>query len=117
MQFGIIGSGSWGTALVKILTDNGKSVNWWVRNPQISDHLRKKNHNPQYLSSVYFDMNRLRLTSDLDRLIRDSDCLVIAVPSAYIEEAFDRLTPRNIQWEESAFCCERNSSRKEPVIE
>jgi glycerol-3-phosphate dehydrogenase (NAD(P)+) len=91
MQFGIIGSGSWGTALVKILTDNGRSVNWWIRNPQISDHLRKKNHNPQYLSSVYFDLNRLRLTSDLDKLITDSDCLVIAVPSAYIEETFDRL--------------------------
>jgi glycerol-3-phosphate dehydrogenase (NAD(P)+) len=91
MQFGIIGSGSWGTALVKILTDNGKSVNWWIRNTQISDHLRKKNHNPQYLSSVYFDMNRLRLTSDLDKLINDSDCLVIAVPSAYIEETFDPL--------------------------
>ena len=51
----------------------------------------KKGHNPQYLSSVYFDISRLNLTNDLEELIRDSDCLVIAVPSAYIEQIFDDL--------------------------
>jgi glycerol-3-phosphate dehydrogenase (NAD(P)+) len=93
MRFGIIGSGSWGTALVKILTDNHLKVNWWIRSTVIIDHLKKKNHNPQYLSSVYFDLSLLRLTNDLKELIRDTDCLVIAVPSAYIEQIFDGLPP------------------------
>jgi glycerol-3-phosphate dehydrogenase (NAD(P)+) len=91
MRFGIIGSGSWGTALVKILTDNHLKVNWWIRNTAIADHLRKKNHNPQYLSSVLFDISRLNITNDLEKLIRESDCLLIAVPSAYIEQIFDGL--------------------------
>jgi glycerol-3-phosphate dehydrogenase (NAD(P)+) len=91
MRFGIIGSGSWGTALVKILTDNQQSLNWWIRNPGVIDHVRKKGHNPQYLTSVYFDINRLNLTNDLVKLINDSDCLIIAVPSAYIEQIFDPL--------------------------
>jgi len=91
MRFGIIGSGSWGTALVKILTDNHTKVNWWIRSTVIIDHLKKKNHNPQYLSSVYFDLKLLRLTNDLKELIRETDCLVIAVPSAYIEQIFDGL--------------------------
>jgi glycerol-3-phosphate dehydrogenase (NAD(P)+) len=91
MRFGIIGSGSWGTALVKILTDNQQSLNWWIRNPGVIDHIRKKGHNPQYLTSVYFDINRLNLTNDLVKLINDSDCLIIAVPSAYIEQIFDPL--------------------------
>jgi glycerol-3-phosphate dehydrogenase (NAD(P)+) len=95
MQFGIIGSGSWGTALVKIMTDNKLTLNWWIRNPVILQHLEKKGHNPQYLSSVYFDLSRLRITSQLENLIRDSDCLVIAVPSAFIEQIFDGL-PRDI---------------------
>ncbi len=91
MRFGIIGSGSWGTALVKILTDNQQSLNWWIRNPGVIDHIKKKSHNPQYLSSVYFDISRLHLTNDLEKLIRDSSCLIIAVPSAYIEQIFDPL--------------------------
>ena len=95
MQFGIIGSGSWGTALVKILTDNKHTLNWWIRNPSVLQHLEKKGHNPQYLSSVYFDLARLRITGNLENLIRDSDCLVVAVPSAFIEQIFDDF-PRDI---------------------
>jgi glycerol-3-phosphate dehydrogenase (NAD(P)+) len=91
MRFGIIGSGSWGTALVKILNDNQYRINWWVRNEAIREHLQKKSHNPQYLSSVVFDIPRIQVTGDLKELIGDSDCLVIAVPSAYIEEIFDTL--------------------------
>lgn len=91
MRFGILGSGSWGTALVKILTDNHHTVNWWIRNTGIIEHLKKKNHNPLYLSSVYFDINRLRLTDHLQQLIEDSDCILVAIPSAYIEEIFQKL--------------------------
>jgi len=92
MRFGMIGSGSWGTALVKILTDNHQPLNWWIRNPKIIDHLSRKNHNPQYLSSVFFDISQLHLTNDLEKVIQDSDCLIVAVPSAYIEALFDALS-------------------------
>jgi glycerol-3-phosphate dehydrogenase (NAD(P)+) len=87
----MVGSGSWGTALVKILTDNQLSLNWWIRNPVIREHLQKKSHNPFYLSSVNFDTRQLSLTNDLQQLIRDSECIVIAIPSAYIEQTFEEL--------------------------
>jgi glycerol-3-phosphate dehydrogenase (NAD(P)+) len=93
IRFGIIGSGSWGTALVKILTDNRQTLNWWIRNPATLEHLKKKGHNPQYLSSVNFNTALLNLTNNLEDLIRDSGCLVVAVPSAYIEQIFDGLAP------------------------
>ncbi|MEJ0083635.1 MAG: hypothetical protein WDM78_22400 [Puia sp.] len=38
-------------------------------------------------------MSRLNLTSDLEMLIRDSDCILIAIPSAYIEQIFHQLPP------------------------
>ena len=88
MRFGMVGSGSWGTALVKILTDNQQSLNWWIRNPVIREHLLKKGHNPLYLSSVNLDTHRIFVTDDLQSLIRGSDCLLIAIPSAFIEEVF-----------------------------
>lgn len=84
MRFGVIGSGSWATALAKILTDNGASINWWIRNPTIIQHLKNRRHNPQYLPSVNFDLAKIELYSEVKDVIATSDCLLIAVPSAYI---------------------------------
>ena len=95
MRFGMVGSGSWGTALVKILTDNQRSLNWWIRNPVIREHLQKKGHNPLYLSSVNFNTQQLSITNNLQDLIHNSDCVVIAIPSAYIEQTLEAL-PRGI---------------------
>ncbi|MBS1599725.1 MAG: NAD(P)-binding domain-containing protein [Bacteroidetes bacterium] len=95
MRFGIIGSGSWATALAKILTDNNNAINWWVRNESMSKHIQSRHHNPNYLSSVYFDISKLSLSNDLTKVITESDCMVIAIPSAYINETLKHL-PRDI---------------------
>ncbi|MFN8242891.1 MAG: NAD(P)H-dependent glycerol-3-phosphate dehydrogenase [Ferruginibacter sp.] len=87
MQFGILGSGSWGTAIAKILTDNGQHIHWWNRNAQAIQHILTRHHNPQYLSTAYFDTAKLSLTTDAAEVIRNSDCIIIAVPSAYADDA------------------------------
>ena len=84
MHFGIIGSGSWATALAKILTDNKLPINWWIRSPAVIEHMRARHHNPHYLHSVYFDTGLLNISSDVTAVIADSDCVLIAVPSAYV---------------------------------
>jgi glycerol-3-phosphate dehydrogenase (NAD(P)+) len=94
MNFGIIGSGSWGTALAKILTDNGNSICWWNRSEAAIIEFKKRKHNPQYLSAAKFEMDKLTLTSAVQEVISSSDIIVIAVPSAYIKEILFSL-PRN----------------------
>lgn len=89
--FGIIGSGSWATALAKILTDNKHPVNWWIRNEATINHFRAKHHNPHYLSAVHFDASLLSLSNDLEKVINNSGILVIAVPSAFVEKSFVQL--------------------------
>ena len=91
MKFGMIGSGSWATALVKMLTDNGKKVNWWSRNEEILKHISARGHNPHYLSSVQFNTGLLQLTNDLQGLIHSVDIIVVAVPSAYLAETLGSL--------------------------
>ena len=95
MRFGIIGSGSWATALAKILTDNNASINWWIRNEAVIEHIENRHHHPHYLSSVYFDTSQLVLTSNINQVIAESDCLVMVVPSAYIDSVLEKL-PKNI---------------------
>jgi len=89
--FGIIGSGSWATALAKILTDNGHHVNWWIRNPETIGQIQKRKHNPHYLSSVYFNTSQLSLDNDITKVIAASDVIIVAVPSAFIEETLKNL--------------------------
>ncbi|HOZ68621.1 MAG TPA: NAD(P)-binding domain-containing protein [Chitinophagaceae bacterium] len=83
MRFGVIGSGSWATALAKIITDKKQPVNWWVRNAETIAFFMKKSHNPHYLSSARFDTSLLHLSTDVREVVRNSDVLVIAIPSAY----------------------------------
>jgi glycerol-3-phosphate dehydrogenase (NAD(P)+) len=97
MRFGVIGSGSWATALAKILTDNGHHINWWIRSESSIAHLRKRFHNPQYLPSVYFDTGLLTLSDDVRDVVAASDCLVIAVPSAYAAAMLETLDKGALQ--------------------
>lgn len=87
MQFGIIGGGSWATALAKILTDSGNTIHWFIRNEDSIHYFKKRKHNPHYLSTAYFNPAQLQLTTDINAVIEASDVIVIAVPSAYVEDA------------------------------
>ncbi len=86
MTFGILGSGSWGTALAKILTDNGHIINWWIRSDAAINHLLTRHHNPQYLRQVFFSDTLIRPSKDAPAVIQNSDCVIIAVPSAYTDD-------------------------------
>jgi glycerol-3-phosphate dehydrogenase (NAD(P)+) len=96
-RFGIIGGGSWATALAKILTDNKKTVSWWVRNESVVQHIQNRHHNPNYLSSVYFDTALLKLSSHIEEVVATSDIIVIAIPSAYVTASLGALSKSSFQ--------------------
>ena len=91
MRIGIIGSGSWATALAKIVTDNGHTVNWWIRNEETIQYFKKRRHNPHYLPSVYFDLSQINFYSSLPELIASADCILLAVPAAFIHSLLGEL--------------------------
>jgi len=95
MTFGIIGSGSWATALAKILTDKKHSINWWIRNADSISYIQQYHHNPHYLRSAGLDISLLYMSASIKEVIAKSDVLVIAVPSAYIEESLVSLKPED----------------------
>lgn len=90
-QIGIIGNGSWGTALTKILTDNGRQVHWWVRNQEAINHLNNRLHNPHYLTSVRFNAGTIFPTNDLNAMLEKCDTVIVAVPSAYAQKVIEQV--------------------------
>ncbi len=91
MQFAILGSGSWATALAKILTDSGHQINWWIRNTDTLQFMNQRRHNPNYLSNAYFNTSLLQLSNSINYVVETSDVLVVAIPSAYATNAFNAL--------------------------
>ncbi|WP_118973693.1 NAD(P)H-dependent glycerol-3-phosphate dehydrogenase [Taibaiella koreensis] len=96
-MFGIIGNGSWATALAKMLTDNGNTIHWWMRNEDSVSHLLQKHHNPHYLTSVSFRPDQILPTTRLQQVIEACDTLVICVPSAYVLDVLDTLSVDALQ--------------------
>src|SRR4051812_27200424 len=93
-QIGIVGNGSWGTALAKILTDNGQRISWWIRNKESLAYLQTREHNPHYLTSVHFSSDKIQATDDLQKLLTDCQTIIIAVPSAYAQQAIESVNKK-----------------------
>ncbi|MEP3208883.1 MAG: NAD(P)H-dependent glycerol-3-phosphate dehydrogenase [Maribacter sp.] len=91
MKFGVLGGGSWATAIVKMLTENQDKVGWYMRNSDAVTYIKKEKHNPNYLSSVEFHTEQLQLTDDINEIIGSSDVLIFAIPSAFLESELQKL--------------------------
>lgn len=96
-KIGVIGNGSWATALVKMITDGGLPVNWWIRKQESIDYIKKRKHNPNYLHSASFDVSLLNMNKDVQVIVDASDLLVIGVPSAYIEEVLQKVDKNSLK--------------------
>lgn len=96
LRFGVIGAGSWATALAKVLSENDARFNWWVRNPESAEHLKKFHHNPNYLRAVEFDVSRIFISSDVVEVIERSDVLIVAVPSAFVHASMSAVAPEKL---------------------
>lgn len=81
----MIGGGSWATAIVKMLCENREQVSWWMRNEESIEHIQKYGHNPNYISAAQLDAKKLQMSSDLNAIVGQADCLVFAVPSAFLK--------------------------------
>jgi len=91
-KFSVIGGGSWATAIVKMLSENLDEIHWYMRNETAIEHIKTHKHNPNYLSSVEFDVSKLRLSNDINEVISASDYLIFAIPSVFVKKEMDSLT-------------------------
>lgn len=84
-KIGVIGGGSWATALIKLLLNNCEKVNWYIRNTENSKQIKKFRHNPHYLSSIELEVEKIIFFDDIPSVIEESDILILAIPAQYLE--------------------------------
>ncbi len=84
-MIGMIGSGSWATAAVKILLEKpSQKVVWWVHSDAVCRGLSRSGRNPNHLSAMRLDKARIQPTTLLTDVLQSCSMVVLAVPSAYL---------------------------------
>jgi hypothetical protein len=98
LKIGVIGSGSWATAMIKILADNrnAKELWWWVRKEEHADFIREYKHNPNYLTAVKVKVKRKHVSSDVRLIVKNSDIIILNTPAAYLDAALSQIDPQDL---------------------
>ncbi len=86
-KIAVIGSGSWGTALVKLLGHNVDQIGWWVRSTKTKNYVEKHGRNPVYLQYAELDPNTLDISVDMTYIVKKYDILIFAIPSAFLHNS------------------------------
>lgn len=87
----VLGGGTWATALAKIMLVQEKHINWYMRRSEQIDEFIKLGHNPSYLSNVDFNLSRITFYTDINELVKNSDTLILAIPSPFLKGHLDKL--------------------------
>jgi glycerol-3-phosphate dehydrogenase (NAD(P)+) len=87
-KIGVLGGGSWATALVKLLLNNCNEINWYIRSSENIKKIKKYRHNPNYLSSIEIATDKVYFFDDIAAAINASEILIVAIPAPFIEAAF-----------------------------
>ena len=90
-KIAIMGGGSWATAIAKMVLGQAESINWYMRRDDRIEEFKRLGHNPAYLTSVRFDLNRITFSSDINQVVKDSDTLIFVTPSPYLKSHLKKL--------------------------
>ncbi|MBK6520970.1 MAG: NAD(P)H-dependent glycerol-3-phosphate dehydrogenase [Sphingobacteriaceae bacterium] len=97
LKLAIIGNGSWGTALAKLFLNNSDHIHWFMRKQEDVDFMKTYSNNPRYISSVEFDTSKITFYTDIKACIKDSEFIVLAVPSAFIADTLSPLSKEDFK--------------------
>lgn len=85
MRIGVIGGGSWGTALAKLLADKGYEVKIWCYDNTLDEIINTKHENTMYLPDIELPKN-LTATNDLEEVVHGMDMILSVSPSHVVRK-------------------------------
>ncbi len=93
-KIAVMGSGSWATAIAKMVLEKVDHLNWYMRRPDTIEAFKRMEHNPGYLTSVHFDTERITFSADINETVAQSDTLLFVTPSPYLKGHLKKLKIR-----------------------
>jgi glycerol-3-phosphate dehydrogenase (NAD(P)+) len=91
MRVSVIGAGAWGTALAKLLRENGLEVALWCREEDVERSIRERGENERFLPGI--PLPAFEVTGDLDEAASGAEIVLFTVPSQYLRGVLrDRTT-------------------------
>lgn len=91
-KIGVLGGGSWGTALSILLANKGMDVHIWVRDHKQLSLMTSQRENTKYLPNIELPIN-LNLNSDIERTIYNKDVILLALPTHSVRETLNNIKP------------------------
>lgn len=91
-KVGVLGAGSWGTALAILLHDNGHDVTVWSIDPKEVEMLSEKREHVSKLPGVHIS-EEIMITNEMEEAIKGKDFLVLAVPSIFTRSTAAKMKP------------------------
>lgn len=92
INIGVIGSGSWGSALAILLDSNGHNVSIWTHSPDILDKFNETRRLEHALSGIDFP-DTIDLTDDMEAICSDKDLIVLVTASPFIRSTLENAKP------------------------
>ncbi|MCD8292257.1 MAG: NAD(P)H-dependent glycerol-3-phosphate dehydrogenase [Prevotellaceae bacterium] len=93
-KIGIMGGGSWATAIAKMVLEKEPTINWYIRRDDRIVDFKRLGHNPAYLTGVKFDTKRIQFSSNINEVVKESDTLIFVTPSPYLKTHLKKLKTR-----------------------
>ena len=90
-KIGIMGGGSWATAIAKIISMTQTNFNWYMRRPDQIEEFKNLEHNPYYLTGVYFNLDQISFYDNINEHVQNCDILIIAIPSPFLKQHLQKL--------------------------
>jgi glycerol-3-phosphate dehydrogenase (NAD(P)+) len=109
-KIGIVGAGSWGTALALLLHENGFSPTLWGHDPAHIAQINAERENTIYLPGVPLPPD-LRFTNDLEA-VRNCDLILLVTPSTAIREVTARLATIPLRNDAILLSCTKGVERR-----
>ena len=93
----VLGAGSWGTTIAKVIADGGTDVTLWARRVEQAEAIRRTSENEEYLPGIKLPEN-LSITASIEDALSGAEQIYIAVPSQQLRAnltAWSALIPSN----------------------